>query len=83
VSDINGNECRNRKNHSYHVQEGKETKRPGSESHFQGKHPLTKNFLVDSTSYIFIKHANARLQTNTLVHGALGNFKEIQRCLNK
>jgi hypothetical protein len=52
-----------------------ERKRPGPQSHFQRKHPLTQNFLLDSTSYIFIKHANARLQTNTVVQGTLGNFK--------
>jgi hypothetical protein len=60
--------------HIMYRKEKTEKKRPGPQSHFWGKHPLTKNFLLDSTSYIFIKHANARLQTNTLAQGTLGSF---------
>jgi hypothetical protein len=81
VSDINISECRRRKIPSYHIQEGKDREEEaGPHSHFMGKQPLTQNFLLDSTSYIFTKHTNTRMLTNALVHGVFGRYRSMLIC---
>jgi hypothetical protein len=78
VSDINVSECRRRKKPSYHTQEGKDRdEETGPHSHFLGKQPLTQNLLLDSTSYIFTKHTNARMLTNALVLGVFGGHRSM------